>query len=162
MITSHFLSIVIRQRLGCPLLCIDTAKDKSDINVYLGGPSLGEDNLPIKADRSQANTMSQRINNFLPNNTQLPGQKIDPNTCRPSRSAIRAVVLSGNASPRGFEFTELCDGPTIDSLDPAYVLAYGDARMAKQSIIDWETEGTVFRGRNSADWFRKNRCDESY
>ncbi len=111
-------------------------------------------------------------NTFLSENTRLPSQKLDAKTRRPLRSAIRAVVLSGgDAFPQGFdnmrkllhdEFTDLCDGPTIDGLDPAYVLAYGGARTTKQSIVYRGNEGTVFGGRNSADWFQENSGEEPY
>lgn len=88
---------------------------------------------------------------------------------KPLRSEIRAVVLSGDASSQGFdklrklmreEFTDLCDGPILDNLDPAYVLAYGAARLAKKCIVDMKNEGKMFGCGDATEWFREHGGEE--
>ena len=58
---------------------------------------------------------------------------------KPLRSDIRAVILSGDASIKGFEhlkavlqflFSSLQAGWLKDSIDPVTVMAFGAARMA--------------------------------
>ncbi len=139
----------------------------SHIWAHLEDPLMGEDTLPIDLDRSLSNKLSQKISNFLSEGTDtiVSRQKKERKDYKILKSEIRAVVLSGDASTQGFDnvrkllredFEDLCDGPIIDHLDPAYVLAYGAARLAKECTEADENRGKLFTYGDTTDWFRKD------
>lgn len=155
--------------LGVSIL--EAVENMSNIYAPSEDPSLGEENLPINLDRAQSNKVSQSIRKtiFEGTSTVLSRKTQQPQEYKPLTSEIRAVVLSGDASIQGFdnlrkllseEFADLCDGPVIDDLDPAYVLAYGAARLAKQCIVGMKNEGKMFACGDATDWFRENGGEE--
>lgn len=155
------------------LTVLEAVEHMSIVYAHSEDPAMGEDFLRIDLDRTQSNKISRSISKFLSEGTDtiLSRRTIEIKDYKPLKSEIRAVVLSGDASTQGFdnlrkllseEFADLCDGPTIDGLDPAYVLAYGAARLAKECTEAKGNEGTVFGGDNAADWFREHGGEEAW
>lgn len=150
---------------------LEAVEDMSNIYAPSEDPSLGEDSLPIDLDRTQSNKVSQSIRKTISEGTStVSSRKItQPIEYKPLRSEIRAVVLSGDSSSQGFhklrklmreEFTDLCNGPILDDFDPANVLAYGAARLAKQCIVGMKNEGKMFACGNATDWFREHGAEQ--
>lgn len=155
--------------LGVSIL--EAVEDMSSIYAPSEDPGLGEDSLPIDLDRTQSNKVRQSIRETISEGTStVSSRKITPPIeYKPLRSEIRAVVLSGDASSQGFdklrklmreEFTDLCDGPILDNLVPAYVLAYGAARLAKKCSVDMKNKGKMFGCGDATDWFREHGGEE--
>lgn len=155
------------------LTILEAVEHMSIIYAHLEDPAMGENSLPIDLDRKQSNKISRRISEFVSEGTDtlLSRRTIEIKDYKPLKSEIRAVVLSGDASSQGFdnlrkllreEFGDLSDGPVMDGLDPAYVLAYGAARLAKECTEAKGNEGTVFGGDNAAVWFREHGGEEAW
>lgn len=89
--------------------------------------------------------VGQKINSFITENF-AEEDTLQNNEHRyvPLRAQVRAVVLTGEASPQGFDCIRtvlrkvsksLGDGKLRDTIEPSYVAAVGAARRARD-IID--------------------------